>query len=760
MEKSVNVPAAAVWNSTDNQWELGEKNAAGQPTGTWKYWHVDGHFAGTVEYGDGTSPYQIKRFHPDGTIAQEGLWCGGDLWTGTYRWTKSDHPTTEPFPVPAEYDSPFVWIAEFDYPGDGPWYNAQRYFNRERQPVNAEGVPLPARPATVSQRAHYAIEHGQHKWVMGTVNIRIAKYVGEYQEWDLNGALKVRRIYNEDGEIALEESYEYGSLWMSKAHSPGELLQTFYYISSQPPVAKSASLYRNGGQDVTTAYFDTAGNKLYSVRSERLMALHERRYYNDALVYEGVQLDDKPKTLVSVKYFYPDGSILVDYTSNGDGTGVWRLFERSGAEMLSMEEKEEAFRSKRKRWAYLLPSLSDYEEDTLLPDWESVVENFKMEKRRQLTREKMAALVAPAHLSKELKKTDWENIDTAMGGGSRLPLAVKGLLSDDNDVASMSADIIWYEIEHQQSLYEATYKIAGIVAKMLPLYGDTPAIQQRMRSFLFEVFGQAYFDYPKKAYKATIKSLLPAAPLLLRWANDSDNDTARQAQYLLLHMGEAVPDTETLLLQEWNNTAHTAQRRQFAAFLLARYYLNSKQPAKLVSMFSEALQTETDKLLRLIMAIHLVLATKKQAQAAWLSELLQALTDPDAAHYDDFYALTPYTTGTDVSEYALMVLGHAKKAVLEDNIFVLINMLPESNSLKQVTLLQALFSVLFPDGVELNKFSPAQQQTLLAAATVIDQHPNFVNHMEVFSNFNIPYDTYELTQLAARPVARSRKKAE
>lgn len=758
MEKSANVPAAAVWNTEDNQWELGEKNAAGQATGNWQYWHVDGHLAGTVEYGDGTAPYPLTRFHPDGTIAQEGYWCGGDTWTGTFRWTKSDNPTTEGFPAGPAKASDLVWIAEFDYPGEGPLYNAQRYFDKELKPVNSGGEPLPVRPASVPARAHYVNEYDQRKWIIGTVNTRIAKYVGEYHEWDMNGTLTVKRTYNEEGGVAKEYTYEYGGLWLSKEYTGDELVQTFYYTGINPPVAKSSTLYRNGQDDRLTTYFDKSGNTLYSFRNEKVSKLHQRRYYNDALVYEGIQLDDAEKTLSSVRYYYPDGATLVDYTSNRDGTGIWRLYDTSGEEISTMIEKEEAFKSKKKRWESLLPTLSDYKVDTLQSDPESVIANFKKEKNRLLTKEKMAALVAPPHLNKELKKTDWENIDTAMGGGSKLPLAVTGMLSEDEDVAVMSSHIIWFEIEHQHSLYESTYKVAGILAKMLPLYAEAPAIQNRLREFLFEVFGQGYFNYSKKAYKTTVKALLPSVTLLLQWAADANDAAARQAQYLLMHLGEAVPETENFLLQEWNNTDHSHQRRNFAAFSLGQYYLINKQSEKLLTLFSASLQTETDKMLRLIMAIHLVMASQKQAQAAWLSELLIALTVTEGVEYDDFYALSPYTTGTDVSEYVLMVLGHAKKEVLEENIFVLINMLSEANALKQVTLLQALFSILFPKGAQLKKYSPAQQQTLLAAVTVIDQQPDFVNHMEVFRNYDVPYDSYELRQLAAKTGTRSKKK--
>jgi antitoxin component YwqK of YwqJK toxin-antitoxin module len=82
MEKHTKIPAAATWNAADNQWELGEKNSTGNEIGIWNNWHVEGHLCGTIDYGDGTPPFPVKCFHPDGTLSQEGNWYGGQKWLG------------------------------------------------------------------------------------------------------------------------------------------------------------------------------------------------------------------------------------------------------------------------------------------------------------------------------------------------------------------------------------------------------------------------------------------------------------------------------------------------------------------------------------------------------------------------------------------------------------------------------------------------------------------------------------------------------
>jgi hypothetical protein len=71
---------------------------------------------GITDFGDGTPPFSIKRYHADGTLAQEGsgLLGGTNHWRGTFRWIKSENPTPELFPAVAK-DIDAIWSAEYDY---------------------------------------------------------------------------------------------------------------------------------------------------------------------------------------------------------------------------------------------------------------------------------------------------------------------------------------------------------------------------------------------------------------------------------------------------------------------------------------------------------------------------------------------------------------------------------------------------------------------------------------------------------------------
>jgi len=69
---------------------------------------------------------------------------------------------------------------------------------------------------------------------------------------------------------------------------------------------------------------------LYVIRDEMVTSLYRRRYYNDILVYE--------KEAPRITYFYPNGTILVDYSPNSDGTGYWQLYDEQGQVVLKQQQ--------------------------------------------------------------------------------------------------------------------------------------------------------------------------------------------------------------------------------------------------------------------------------------------------------------------------------------------------------------------------------------------------------------------------------------
>jgi antitoxin component YwqK of YwqJK toxin-antitoxin module len=754
MEKHKNIPAAATWNEEEKQWELaGPKNAAGQRTGIWEDWHIDGHRCGVVDFGDGTPPYPIKRYHADGTLAQEGFGLLGDTnhWRGTFRWNKSEHPTTESFPTIAK-DIDAIWSAEYDYTETEAVYSAQRYYNKANEPVTMWGDPQPERAASVPARAHYvkalSSANGVPGWIVGQVNGLTGKFVGDYAEWDMGGVLTTKRVYSNTGELVEYHEYTNGRLWMSKIYTdPKHYTSSFYHRDIEPPVIRSSTSHRNGTQDRTETFFDTNGNQLYSVRMEKLIdKIHERRYYNDTLVYQGLASQDKTQKPSTYSYYRENGSVLIDYTSNGDDTGVWHLYDEAGQEVLTLPQYEEADMEEYEHGDTFMPTWRDYNYENTVTDWQAVEENFKSAYKDTLIEEKIASLPIPDYLQTELDKVNWSEVEHAMYSSDGLPRAINGYLSDDADVALKCLGKIWMEIEHQGSVYECTYEVSIIFARMLPHYASHADIQSRLFDFLYDVLSLHYIKSHTR-YADLVAALESSLPVIGQLATHVNDAIALKSQFILLEVGHKAQEAENFFIQEWRNVNNPKLRRAYAAFALGHLYVYTKQSKKLISTYGAAFPDEKEPLVRLILAIRLVAGAGKKAKDEWLSELIPVLSNPDSVD-SDFYEIQPFIGGTEADEYALMILEYAKREVLEKNIEPIIDILPDSDIFKQESLLRAIFAILFKADDALSNITPMRKKALLAAAEVAAQHVGWINHSEIFREYDLPHDAYELRQLA------------
>ena len=82
------VPAEAVWNAEEKEWELGKKKGA-KEVGDWVWWRADGSLACRSTFDEkGRLDGMCRRFHPDGKPSLEGRYVHGDRW-GKSRHTRS-----------------------------------------------------------------------------------------------------------------------------------------------------------------------------------------------------------------------------------------------------------------------------------------------------------------------------------------------------------------------------------------------------------------------------------------------------------------------------------------------------------------------------------------------------------------------------------------------------------------------------------------------------------------------------------------------
>lgn len=95
-ERPITVPKEAIWNASQNEWELGEKNDQGKYIGEWKWWLAPkGHLCCHTLFDDKGNMLSFKRFHPNGEVSRYGTFENGEQIEDVY--LKSSEPTSEVF---------------------------------------------------------------------------------------------------------------------------------------------------------------------------------------------------------------------------------------------------------------------------------------------------------------------------------------------------------------------------------------------------------------------------------------------------------------------------------------------------------------------------------------------------------------------------------------------------------------------------------------------------------------------------------------
>ena len=118
-------PDNAVWNAQDNQWELGQKNAAGIYIGEWMWWMAPtNHLLCHTFFDDNGNILNYTRYHIDGAYSEKGTYKNA-VRHGTFYYQASNNETTED-PIPSQApQGTFRMEYEFEM-GD---FVSDKYFN-------------------------------------------------------------------------------------------------------------------------------------------------------------------------------------------------------------------------------------------------------------------------------------------------------------------------------------------------------------------------------------------------------------------------------------------------------------------------------------------------------------------------------------------------------------------------------------------------------------------------------------------------------
>ncbi|MCY1055026.1 hypothetical protein [Nannocystis sp. SCPEA4] len=741
-QKPANVPADAFWE--DESWTAGPRDAAGRRVGTWTSWRANGELECIDEFGDGTQRLTYRRFHPDGSESQRGAKdLVKDAWVGLMRWTRAAGPSPEDRYWDASLGEA-VHAIERDL--DDGYIVTQRTFDAQGHPVASDGQPLPPRPENVPAEAYY--EPSGRVWLLEQRALANGALRGERRVWDRNGALCERSLHEPANAPREQDTYQDGRLWMSKRWlAGGDMVQSFYHRRSDPPAVRSATLYRNAQKDRTTTFFDAQGQKLYSVRMEVVGLHHVRRYYDDRLVFEAIAPADPNQPPSKVEYYDLAGALLVSYASMGDGAGVWTLHDATGAAELTLPESDERSRNEYDNWSCFLPGFARYDQTTTEDDPSVVRAAFREAHEEEVTAAALARLESSPELVAALGPGSWARVETAYGGGKELPLHVKGVLADDPAIASYALDHIWPEIEHQGSVYPATYRVATALATMLPLQAARPAVERRVVDFLIEVLRLPQITADGKAYEAWMTAMRPSIPRFAAFAADADESLARAGLFLLAHAGRGQRAAIDLFARRLQEGATPVERAR-AAFGLSMTATAKESRAA----FERAFTAADDPMLRCVLAL-LLLVRAQRPEKEWIAAI-EPYTIDGSPIEASVAELAPFFTG----DVAATVRAHVPDEVLARHMDALMAVMREQDPLSQVESFEVLFRVLFSNGAP-EQPSEVQRRALRACADVVDSNPNFVNHAEVFHQFDLPHDSFDLRQLAEREAPPSAKRS-
>jgi hypothetical protein len=736
-ERPESISDDAVFDEENQLWALGEKDSQGRKIGTWTYFRDDGSKACEAVTGDGTTRMAYRRFHPDGTESQSGEKdLQKDVWVGAMRWRRLDAPSVEDrywdknLPENAR-----VFEVMFNDEGH---VIGERVLDAGGARITRAGAAWPAeRPASVDENA--ILVDKDKRWLSSERTLDSSRYFGTYRVWDRNGTLLEQRSYD-DGTLKRQETHKDGALWSSKEYTGDAMTQSFYRTRDGKTVIKSSTLYRNNQNDRRTTEYDGEGNPLYSVRMERVSETHVRRYDNDVLVWEA-QWSKEGKLAPGVKYFDGD-RLLIDYRSDGDGTGTHVLYRQDGSVEATLDVDNEANRNEYGNWDAFLPGFAYYEADRRRTDVEFAREIFLDAVDEQRFERTVAQVEVPPHLQ-AIHDVDWTQSRSA-NRTAQLDRLLVMMLGDDEALAQRAGGAIWAAIEEQDCVFTATYDVAQTLGRVVSsLRGGA---RQRAVKELANIVCLAAMPHEQpERYDAVVNELRERLPLLEDVAGSLDDDDGRAVLHLL-----SVVNAPAVLRARVVDQAASAQTRSFAACALGACRGQSQEQREAtIAHLEHAFHEEGDVGVRLI--VGLLVSLMRGAQGSRndsIDGLLLRYIVHDDRQQELFDAWRPVIRflGDDVQSMLFRALPERSR---QEHIARIVDGLSDRGILDQVGDLDIIFATLFHDGKE-TELTPLHRKALREVADVVDKNTGFVNHGEVFRKHQMPWDSFQLRELATR----------
>lgn len=123
-QRPTTVPKEAVWNWSQGEWELGEKNESGKYIGEWKWWLAPNwHLCCHTFFDENWNMLSFKRFHPNGEVSRYGTFENGEQVEDIY--LKSTESTTEIFAYWNSDDNVYKAVKKIGSPVSFDYYDRE-----------------------------------------------------------------------------------------------------------------------------------------------------------------------------------------------------------------------------------------------------------------------------------------------------------------------------------------------------------------------------------------------------------------------------------------------------------------------------------------------------------------------------------------------------------------------------------------------------------------------------------------------------------
>ncbi|TPN82918.1 hypothetical protein [Aquimarina algicola] len=347
-ERPKTVPNEAVWNASQNEWELGIKNDQGNYIGEWKWWLAPkGHLCCHTFFDDKGRMLSFKRFHPNGEVSRYGTFENGVQIEDVY--LKSSEPTSEVFAFGNSDEKVYKAVKRSGTPVSFDYYDKEgRHLNPpiiQKELISSKDSIIPEseivtiKESIFEKGKSFLLEQFDKEFINETIIPILAK---KTEEKTIN-VTDVGGIFMHLAQQAIETKkdivFHDGDLHVSNLHCLEELEICVFIVHGNLTVDGSIFL----SDDLMQLLFVTGNVSASNVSTSGMLFVFENLTvtncilgdYNHGSAFVGGDL--KAKFFFPEEYFFEVlGSANFTYAFGNS----WRLNQNQSPEVFNYNEKK------------------------------------------------------------------------------------------------------------------------------------------------------------------------------------------------------------------------------------------------------------------------------------------------------------------------------------------------------------------------------------------------------------------------------------